>query len=159
MPYKEEQIKLLIFRYQQSAFAFVLYLIGGDQDKAYDICAASFAEAMRAGFPLEHEEVFLNRLVSIAVEKIRNVKTIPNFDVIELLEISGAEKGQLLIVLKALQTLDFEQKAPLLLRYQINLSYRDIGAVMRISEGNARIKTAQARAQLEKESERILNNS
>jgi DNA-directed RNA polymerase specialized sigma24 family protein len=155
----EDTIKSLIAQYQQRIYALVLYLAGQDQDRAYDICATSFTEAIRESPHVEQEEVLMVRLIGIAVEKCRNIKTIPTFDVIKFLEISEAEKGQLLIVLKALQTLGFEQKVPLLLRYQFNLSYGDIATVMLASESDARIKTAQARAQLDKEIERILSNT
>jgi DNA-directed RNA polymerase specialized sigma24 family protein len=155
----EDTIKSLITQHQQKIFALVLYLVGQDRDTAYDVCASSFTEAIQESPHVEQEEALMIRLIGIAVEKCRNIKTIPTFDVIELLEISGAEKGQLLIVLKALQTLGFELKVPLLLRYQFNLSYGNIATVMLVSESDARIKTAQARVQLEKEIGRILSNA
>jgi len=155
----EDTIKSLIAQYQQKIFAFVLYLIGQDQDRAYDVCASSFTEAIQESSSLEQKEAFLLRIIGVTVEKCRNVKTIPTLNVIELLAITSAEKGPLRIVLKALQMLDFELKVPLLLRFQLNLSYGDIGTVMRTSDSNARIKTAQARAQLNKEIERILSNA
>jgi DNA-directed RNA polymerase specialized sigma24 family protein len=107
---------------------------------------------------MEQEEALMIRLIGIAVEKCRNIKTIPTFDVIEFLAITSAEKEPLRIVLKALQRLDFKLKVPLLLRFQLNLSYSDIGTVIRTSDSNARIKTNQARVQLDKEIERILSN-
>ena len=154
----EDTIKSLITQHQQKIFALVLYLVGQDRDTAYDVCASSFTEAIQESPHVEQEEALMIRLIGIAVEKCRNIKTIPTFDVIELLEISGAEKGQLLIVLKALQTLGFELKVPLLLRYQFNLSYGNIATVMLVSESDARIKTAQACDQLEKKIGSILSN-
>jgi len=155
----EDIIKSLIAHYLQRIYTFVLYLIGQDQDRAYDVCASSFTEAIQESSSLGQKEVFLPRLIGIAVEKCRNMKTIPTFDIIEFLDLSAAEKGQLLIVLKALQTLGLEQKVPLLLRYQFNLSYADIATVMLVSGSDARIKTAQARVQLEKEIGRIVSNA
>ena len=155
----EDTIKSLITQHQQKIFALVLYLVGQDQDRAYDICASSFTEAIRESSHLEQEEALMIRLIGVAVENCRNIKTIPTFDVIELLAITSAEKEPLRIVLKALQKLDFELKAPLLLRFQLNLSYADIGKVMRTSDSNARIKTAQARVQLDNGIERILSNA
>ncbi len=155
----EDTVKSLITQYQQRIFALVLYLVGQDQDMAYDVCASSFTEAIRESSSLGQKEFFLPRLIGVAVEKCRNVKTIPTFDIIELLAITSAEKEQLRIVLKALQMLGFEQKVPLLLRYQFNLSYGNIATVMRVSESDARIKTAQARVQLEKEIGHILSNA
>ncbi len=49
-PDNERAAKLLIEQYQQRVFALVLYLIGDDRDKAYDITASSFVEAFSATF-------------------------------------------------------------------------------------------------------------
>jgi len=154
----EDTIRSLIVSYQQRVFAFVLYLVGQDRDAAYDVCASSFAEAIRRSHSLGQTGVFLPRLIGIAVEKCRHSKTIPTFDVFELLAIPSVEKEPLRIVLKALQALDLEFKVPLLLRFQLNLSYGDMGMVMRTSDSDARIKTVRARVQLEKEIERILSH-
>ncbi|MBU2102290.1 MAG: hypothetical protein KKF80_02755, partial [Candidatus Omnitrophica bacterium] len=111
MPERDkEHFKLLILRYQNRVFALILYLIGGDQDKTYDICASSFADAMRVSPPLEHEEAFLTTLIGIAIEKSRAAKTIPISDELDLLELPDAEKGPLRMVLKALRALDFDAK-------------------------------------------------
>lgn len=144
----EDIIKSLMVQYQQRIFALVLYLVGQDQDAAYDICASSFVETIQERSSMEQKEAFLLRLVSVAVGKCRNVKTIPTFDAIEFLTITSAEKEPLRIVLKAL-----------LLRFQLNLSYSEIGTVMQISDSNARTKTIQARTQMDNEIERILSNA
>lgn len=155
----EDNLKSFIAQYQQRIFALVLYLVGQDQDRAYDICSSSFAEVLRGSTSLEQKEAFCSRLVCVAVEKCRDVKTMPTFDVIDLLTISREEKEPLRLVLKALQALDFEPKALLLLRFQLNLFYGDIGKAMRTSESQARIRTAQARIQLEEEIGRSLGNT
>lgn len=153
----EEHLKLFILRYQNQVFALILYLIGGDQDKTYDICASSFAEAMRTSPPLEHEEAFLTTLIGNAIEKSRATKTIPTSNELDLLELPDAEKGPLRIVLKALQALDFDAKTLVLLRDQLNLSYGQIATIMRSSESNTRSKVTQARARLRKMIEDTLN--
>ena len=155
----KDTIKSLITQHQQKIFALVLYLVGQDQDTAYDVCASSFAEAIQGSSSLGQKEVFLLRLIGVVVEKCRNVKTIPTLDAIEFLTITSAEKEPLRIVLKALQILDFELKVVLLLRFQLNLSYSEIGTVMQISDSNARTKTIQARTQLDNEIERIVSNA
>ena len=76
-PDNKEAMKLLIEQYQQRVFVLVLYLIGDDRDKVYDITASSFVEAFRAAPSLEDKSSFLIRLVRIAIEKSRNVKIIP----------------------------------------------------------------------------------
>jgi len=146
----ERRLKLLISRYQQRVFALVLHLIGGDRDKTYDICASSFAEAMQAGSLLEQEEVFLTRVIRIAIKKSRATKTMPTSNELDFLDLPSSEKGPLHIVLKGLQALDFDAKALVLLRGQLNLLYRQIATIMRVSESDARIKTAQAHARLRK---------
>ncbi|MFH1875424.1 MAG: sigma factor-like helix-turn-helix DNA-binding protein [Candidatus Omnitrophota bacterium] len=146
----EERLQSLIIRYQQKVFALVFYLIGGDQDKTYDICASSFAEAARVRSSLEHEEAFLITLIGIAIERSRAAKTIPVSNELGLLELPDAEKGPLRMVLKALRALDFDAKALVLLRDQLNLSYSEIAAIMRSSESTTRPKVTQARARLRK---------
>lgn len=143
----EGQLKALIARYQQNIFAFVLYLIGGDQDTAYDICATSFAEALSKSSSSQQEEAFLARLIGIAVTKARATRRIPAPDTLELLDIPSAEKGPLRVVLKAFRALDFDEKVLILLRDQINLPYKNIALSMCVSESNAKQRTIQARIQ------------
>ncbi|MBN1869196.1 MAG: sigma-70 family RNA polymerase sigma factor [Candidatus Omnitrophica bacterium] len=145
---KEERIKFLISRYQQGVFALVLYLIGGDQDKTYDICASSFAEAMRACSSPEREGIFLAKVIGIAVEKARAIKTIPVFKELEFLDLPASEQGPLRLLIKAFWKLAFDDKALVLLREQLNLSYRQIAAVMRKTESDTRSEVNQARTRL-----------
>ena len=149
----------IVARYQKKIYALILYLVGQDQETAYDVCVASFVEALRENPSPGREEVFMLRLIGISIEKCRNVKTIPTYDIIDVLDIGRAEKEPLQVVLKALQMIDFEMKVPLLLRYQLNLSYRDIGTVTCTSDANARIMAGQARAQLDKEIDHVLNKT
>jgi DNA-directed RNA polymerase specialized sigma24 family protein len=160
MSYKEEeQVKSLIARYQQSIFALVLYLIGGEQDEAYNVCAESFVEAIRSAPPLEQEGDFFSRLAGIAVAQSREVKMIPAFSCLDMLEVPDIERGPLRIVLIALLGLDFDTKAAVLLRDQLCFSYKEIGAIMGTSESNARHLTIQARINLRRKVEEIINNA
>ena len=152
----EDTIKALIAQYQQKIFALALYLVGRDRDNAYGVCASSFTEAIRESSYLEQKEVFLVRLAGIVVEKCRNTKAIPIFDELEFLDLPAAEKMPLGIVLKALQALDFDSKALVLLRDQLNLLYKEISVIMRVSETDARRKTARARALLREKIEEIM---
>jgi DNA-directed RNA polymerase specialized sigma24 family protein len=154
----EERLKLFISRHQQRVFALVMYLIGGDRDKTYDICAASFAEAMYGGSFSEPEEAVLTRMIGAAVEKSRVTKAIPTANEIESLDLSDAEKGPLHLVLKALHALDFDAKALVLLRDQLNLSYRQIAAIVRNSESQTRSQVIQARIRLREIIEDTLRN-
>ena len=156
---EEEQINSLVARYQQSIFALVLYLTGGEQDEAYNVCAESFVEAIRSAPPLEQEGDFFGRLTGIAVAQSRNVKMIPAFSCFDMLEVPDAEKGSLRIVLIALLGLDFDTKAAVLLRDQLCFSYKDIAAIMGTTESNARHITIQARLSLRRKVEDIINHA
>lgn len=155
----EDSIKSLTAPYQQRIYALVLYLVGQDRDTAYHVCASSFTEALQENSAPEQKDIFLSRLIGIAVEKCRHVKTIPTLDALELLEIADAEKGPLRIVLKAFQALDFDAKVLVLLRDQLNLSYRQIATIMRSSESRARSEVTRARARLRKMIEDTLNDA
>ena len=153
----EETLKSLISRYQQKILAFALYLIGGDRDKAYEVAASSFAEAIRKGYSLEKGDVFFIRVISVVFGKSRDIKTMPNLDEIDSMDSSAEEKRSLHIVQTALVKLSFETKALLLLRDQLHLPYKDISAIVGISENNARVQIEEARFSLRKEIEEILN--
>jgi DNA-directed RNA polymerase specialized sigma24 family protein len=157
MLYEEEQVKSVISRYLQGIFALVLYLTAGEQDVAYEVCAESFAQAIRTAPPLEQEENFLTRLTGIAVAKSRNVKTIPDFEGFDLLEVSETDKAPLRIVLSSLLKLDFDSKAAILLRSQLCFSYKDIASIMRTSESNARHMTTQAKILLRQKIEEMIS--
>ena len=151
------QAKTLIARYQQNIYALVLYLIGADQDVAYEICAASFAETLSGSSPTENEETFFNKLIRAAVTKSRTARALPVSHELEFLDLSRTEKGPLRAILGAFQTLDFDEKAFILLRDQTNRSYKDIAVSMGISESSARQKTIQARIRFREKLEEAVN--
>lgn len=158
MLYQDEEIlKALISRYQQKVFALVLYLIGGDRDKTYEVTSSSFAEAINTRSYLDREDTFLTSVANIAIKNSREIKAMPSLNGIELMHLSDEEKKLLRIVQTALQTLSFEAKTLLLLRDQLHLPYKDISAMMGISENNARVQMEQTRSNLRKKIEEILN--
>ena len=162
MPYQdEESLKLLIHRYEQKIYALVLYLIGGNRDKAYDIAAASFIEAIRSNpfVEKERDEIFLISLIGAAVQKSRDVKVMPSIDESDLMDITSEERKSLRIVKIALQKLPFNTKALLLLRDQLHIPYRGIATILRITEKDARIQTTEARTQLRKNIEKELKDA
>ena len=155
----EESLKLLIQRYEQRIFALVLYLIGGDCDKAYDVTASIFEEAIRTKTFSEKGDIFLARLADIAIQMSREVKAVPSSDEPDLIGLSAEEKKTLGIIKSALQRLPFEMRALLLLRDQLHLSYKDIATVFRTSERKAKIQTTQSRLKLRKKIEEVLKDA
>ena len=76
----EEILKLIITRYQSGIFALVLYLTGGDREKAYDITASSFVKVLSTFSVTEESDKLLTGLARVAVEKCRDVKAVPASD-------------------------------------------------------------------------------
>ncbi len=159
MAFAEQQLHSYISRHQQEVFALVVYLVGGDQDAAYDICSDSFASALTAWTAQETDGAFRIRLAGIAVDKSRSSKAVPSFDALNSLDITGQERSLFRIVMEALQNLDFEAKALVLLRDQLNFSHKEIAAIMPIAESGVKLKTEAARNALRGEIEKILSRS
>lgn len=149
-------IKSVVEQHQQNIFALVLYLIGGDKNRTYTIASGVFAEVLRAASPLDADDDLLAGLVRGAIEKCRDIKTIPSFDDSDFKGLPAEKLGSLRMVRASLQSLPFELKVLLLLRDQIHLTYKHISSVLGISENDARIRTAQARVGLRKAVEEVI---
>ena len=149
--------KTLIERYQQRIFALVFCLVGRDLDKAYDISAASFVEAIRSASPQENDNIFLTRLASIAIHKCSEVKVIPSFNESEFKNLPLGKQKSLCLVGRALHLLSFEVKTLLLLREQLHLPYKDIAAIYQVSGGEARPQVAKAQMRFREKIEEVLS--
>jgi DNA-directed RNA polymerase specialized sigma subunit, sigma24 homolog len=158
MSYKwdDNSLKLVVERHQKSLFALVVYLIGGDKNKAYAIAAAVFAETLRSASPLDTDSALLARLAHGAIEKCRDVTAVPSFDDSDFTGSPPVKIGSLRMIRKSLQSLPFDSKALLLLRDQMHLSYNDIAHVLGISENDARLRMTQTRAKLRKAVEEVV---
>jgi len=154
----DNSLRLAVDRHQQSIFALVLYLIGGNKNKAYSIASGVFAETLQAASPLDAESVLLTKLARSAVEKCRNIKMIPSFDDSDFKGLPAEKIGSLRMVRASLQSLPFEVRALLLLRDQIHLSYKQISSALGVSENDAKIRTIQARAKLRKAIEEVISH-
>jgi DNA-directed RNA polymerase specialized sigma24 family protein len=149
----QEALKQLVSCCEQKVFALALHLIGGDRNKTYEIAASAFAEAIQKLPPSQPTGSFLTAAAAKVVEKSRTAKAMPSSDEIGLTGVADQEKGILRIVTQALRTLSFDEKALVLLRDQLHLPYKDIAAIFKTSEKNARSQTVQARDQLRKKIE------
>ena len=74
MPYQwdDNSLRLVVERHQQSVFALVMYLIGGDKNKTYAIASGAFSEILRAASPLDADSALLAKLVHSAIERCRD---------------------------------------------------------------------------------------
>jgi RNA polymerase sigma-70 factor (ECF subfamily) len=152
----KNRIKLLVEMHQQKIFAFALYLIGGDKNKAYDIAATGFAEAFRSASPFDSDGAMLDKAARIVVERCRSLKTIPSFDDSDFKKLAPEKRGSLRMVRAALQAVPFDERALILLRDQLHFSYKDIAAVLGGSEKDTKMRMTQARARLRKEVEGVI---
>jgi len=155
----EENLQALILRHEKKIFAFTLYLTGGDRDKAYDLAVSGCAESWQRLPGPKKEEHFLAGAARAIVEKIRASQVISSFYEGDFEKLPAAERSALRLVHAALQSLEFEDKAYILLRDQMNLRYAEIAEVFHASEAAARNGTAQARAALRKQMEDVLRRA
>jgi DNA-directed RNA polymerase specialized sigma24 family protein len=158
MPYQWDgnSVRSVVERHQQKIFALIMYLIGGDKNKTYTIASGAFSGTLRVASPLDTDSALLTKLARSAVERCRDVKTIPSFDDSDFKGLPAEKMGSLRMVRTSLQLLPFESRALLLLRDQIHLSYKQISSVLGGSENEARIQTIEARAKLRKAVEEII---
>ncbi|MFA5146746.1 MAG: sigma factor-like helix-turn-helix DNA-binding protein [Candidatus Omnitrophota bacterium] len=154
----KNSMKLAIESCQQKIFALTLYLVGGDRNKAYDVAAAGFAEALQTASPLEDESTLMVRAVRSVIERSRDTKAIPFFDDADFADLPRPKREPLRLMKKALLGLDLDTKAPLLLRDQAHLSYKEISAILEVPEKEARIRTTQARVQLRNKLDEVLRH-
>ena len=148
-----EELKYLISHYEQKVFVLALYLIGGDRNKTYEVASSSFAETIQKSSSLKPTDPFLAAVAAKVIEKSRAIKAMPSSDEIHWIGVADQEKGILRIVSQALQALPFDEKALVLLRDQLNLSYKDIAMIFHSDEKNIQTQTIQARGQLRKKIE------
>lgn len=154
---EEQALRSLVALYQQRIFALVFCLLGGNEDKTYEVTASSFALAIQAIPSLDRGETFFTNLTRLAIEKCRDIKVMPSpHSGPDFSGLSPERRETLLIVKEALQALPFDAKVPLLLRDQLNALYDEIGAILRLPSGMARSRTIEARCQLRDKIREIL---
>lgn len=154
----EESKKAFVHRHASRTFAFALFLIGGDRDKAYDVATSAFAEALKGAEDSDPEEAVFLGALRIILEKSRRVESIPRLDE-DGAAASSEEKSMLKLVRAALASLSIDEKNSVLLRDQLGLGYRTIASVIGASEAAARNGTIQARAHLRKKVEEGMRNA
>ncbi|MEM7816620.1 MAG: sigma factor-like helix-turn-helix DNA-binding protein [Candidatus Aenigmatarchaeota archaeon] len=134
----EELIDKFIQNYGQKIYSFIVYLIGGDQNKAYDICVNSFVEIFNSANIRDERDLFI-RLIRDAIEKCVNIKTIPSKEVLNTIdEVFRFEIKIFSIIFEALLKIDFKERAFLILRYQLNLTYKEISKILNVSSSQVR---------------------
>lgn len=152
----EDVLKALILRYERKIFAFSLSLVGGDKDRAYAISVSSSADALKRIRSISEEGRFPAEVSKIILEQVKAMDLIPSQSDDDLEGRSPEEKSVLKLVRSGFLTLCLEDKALILLRDQMNLSYHDVGYALSLSQDDARSGTIQARLKLRKRMEEVI---
>jgi hypothetical protein len=141
----ESIVKSLLEKYQKPAYTLALYLVY-DSDQAYNLAVQAFVQTLAER--VVDDEAFIVRLYQSVIGLSRRLKSIPAPDDIPPDGMSLQKYNQLMLVKKALQGLEFNEKVLILLRDQRRLPYTMIAKVARITENEARAGTLDAMIRL-----------
>ncbi|HZE69497.1 MAG TPA: sigma-70 family RNA polymerase sigma factor [Pyrinomonadaceae bacterium] len=158
MASEDEEFTMLFQDFYPSLCRFLECLLGGRAALAQDLAQESFLQLHRTAWgvvPPQEARFWLYRVArNFALNEFRKGQTRYRlFDrVVEVMrprtrtpeeQFELQERHQL--VLEMLQTLPEDQRAALLLREQEQLSYREIGEVLNISESKVKVDIFRAR--------------
>jgi RNA polymerase sigma factor (sigma-70 family) len=161
MASQDDEFTMLFQDFYPSLCRFLECLLGGRAPLAQDLAQESFLQLHRTAWgtlPVDEARFWLYRVArNLAINEFRKSHTRYRlFDrVVEAMrpatrnpeqEYETRERKEL--VLEMLQTLPEDQRAALLLREQEQLSYREIGEVLNISESKVKVDIFRARAAL-----------
>jgi RNA polymerase sigma factor (sigma-70 family) len=161
MASEDEEFTTLFQDFYPSHCRFLECLLGGRAALAQDLAQESFLQLHRSAWgtlPPNEVRFWLYRVArNFAINEFRKGQTRHKFfdRVVEVMrprtrnpeeEYEAKERQQL--VLDMWQTLPEDQRVALLLREQEQLSYREIGAVLNISESKVKVDIFRARAAL-----------
>jgi RNA polymerase sigma factor (sigma-70 family) len=161
MASQDDEFTMLFQDFYPSLCRFLECLLGGRAPLAQDLAQESFLQLHRTAWgtlPPGEARFWLYRVArNMAINEFRRTHTRYRlFDrVVEAMrpaarnpeqEFETRERKEL--VLEMLQTLPDDQRTALLLREQEQLSYREIGQVLNISESKVKVDIFRARAAL-----------
>jgi RNA polymerase sigma factor (sigma-70 family) len=161
MASQDDEFTMLFQDFYPSLCRFLECLLGGRAPLAQDLAQESFLQLHRTAWgtlPPGEARFWLYRVArNMAINEFRRTHTRYRlFDrVVEAMrpaarnpeqEFETRERKEL--VLEMLQTLPEDQRTALLLREQEQLSYREIGQVLNISESKVKVDIFRARAAL-----------
>lgn len=140
----------------------VAYHITRDMGAAEDICQEAFIRYYNRAIPLPTEQQALYWLIRVVKNlsfnlrkrKLREYRAVERVQQEPEREESTGEdallqKETLAIVREALDRLPEKYKTVLVMKEYADLSYQDIGKILRISESNVKVRVHRARKQLE----------
>jgi len=141
----------------------IAYRITGDMGKAEDISHDTFIKYFERGRPMPDSNqtkywlirVVRNMALNSEKRKIRERKAYERLKKILPAAVSSLEESYLIKederdVQKALAMLPYKLRVVLVLKEYEGLTYREIGSIMGISEGNVKVRVYRGREKLEK---------
>ncbi|HEY6659835.1 MAG TPA: sigma-70 family RNA polymerase sigma factor, partial [Pyrinomonadaceae bacterium] len=156
-----EEFTMLFQDFYPSLCRFLECLLGGRAALAQDLAQESFLQLHRTAWgtlPVVEARFWLYRVArNLAINEFRKSNTRYRlFDrVVEAMRPRARNPEQeyetqerKALVLEMLQTLPEDQRAALLLREQEQLSYKEIGQVLKVSESKVKVDIFRARASL-----------
>jgi len=168
MASEDEEFTMLFQDFYPSLCRFLECLLGGRAPLAQDLAQESFLQLHRTAWgtmPVGEARFWLYRVArNMAINEFRKSHTRYRlFDrVVETMRPRARNPEQeyetqerKTIVLEMLQSLPEDQRTALLLREQEQLSYREIGQVLNISESKVKVDIFRARASLRERWTRI----
>lgn len=136
----EQALNKLIARYDAKVYALVLYLTGCDENAAYEMTRASFLDTFTKPAD-EAREGLAETLFATVLAKCRSVKAVTVFDPLKIIRVTEHRLGIIRTAKTALMSLPFDQKALVLLRDQVNLSYDEMAHIFQSSAKEIKLKT------------------
>lgn len=128
----DEALKKFMEPYLPKIFALALYLNGVNEDLAYQVTVSTFVDVLNTAF--RKKDKFLILAAGETIRQSRKLAPPPLSD-------SGVPSN----FRQAFQTLDFESRALLLLRDQLNLAHKEISRILRIPRRSVRVKIIRIR--------------
>jgi RNA polymerase sigma-70 factor (ECF subfamily) len=161
MASQDDEFTMLFQDFYPSLCRFLESLLGGRASLAQDLAQESFLQLHRTAWgtlPVAEARFWLYRVArNMAINEFRKSNTRYRlFDrVVEVMRPRARNPEQeyetqerKVLVLEMLQTLPEDQRAALLLREQEQLSYKEIGQVLKVSESKVKVDIFRARASL-----------
>lgn len=150
----------LVRRYQDRVYRFLLHMVGG-REEALELTQEAFIKAWQALPQWQPEAQFRTWLFRIAsntaMDSLRRRRVVQFVALDEDYDVPGEgadpeaqlqSKQRLQALDAALRRLPQEQREIVLLREMEDMSYSEIGAALRISEGTVKSRLARAREAL-----------
>ena len=158
MENQDQALADTVKRYLRSVFALVLYLAKCSEGAAYQLTLAGFLDAVRQT-PEAGEGLFVKALLQTVIQQCRKAAPTPFPADPEFLRLLEVKKITLPLVRQALFSLDFNPRALLLLRDQLNISYEDIGVILGLTPKTAKSEASAARTQLREKMGEVLSRA